>query len=184
VKFIPPNVTFRNDGNWPVFSQPGQLRAYMAQCGKGPMRCIYSPQPFCGDIEEHFDYVCQMVQYAKNLIFYIDEVDKFCSPGAMKGLYSAYWSRQENKHRLPPFSDLLDSGVALVMMSRMPSQVNIKVRNNCNEMRVFRIHESGVLDYFAAKIGSDAAEAISRLGDYEYVLWQDGKKFSIGGGRR
>ncbi len=132
--------------------------------------------------------VCRMARRAENLILYIDEVDQLCSPNGMMAQRSPYWNRPENKHRRPAFADMLDSGrhagIALVMISRMPAQVNRKVTANCQEMRVFRQSEPNVLSYFQDKAGKSMSDMLPKLGDYEYVLWQDGKRPIVAGGRR
>lgn len=187
VKFIPANVTFEQDG-WPVFSQPGELVKFLAaRTGSKQARCIYHPAELT-DPEEHFELVCRIVRRAGNLIFYVDEVDQFCSANGMMAQRSPYWNRPENKHRRPAFADILDSGrhagLALVTISRVPAQVNRKVTANAQEMRIFRQSEPNVLSYFADKGGKSLADMLPTLGDYEYVLWQDGKVPAVAGGRR
>lgn len=151
------------------------------------MRCVYHPKDG-GDVEEHFEYVVRIVLAAKDLIFYVDEVDMFCSANGMMAQRSAFWNRPENKQRRPSFSDLLDrgrhDGIALVAISRLPAQVHRKLTGNVQEMRIFRQSEPNVLRYFADKAGQSMAQMLPQLGDYEYVLWQDGREPVIAGGRR
>jgi hypothetical protein len=186
VKWIPPGVRFEKRG-WPVFSQPGQLRRFLAEHAGKPFQCIYSPAPFSGPVEEHWEHVGRMAIAAGNLVLYVDEVNMLCTPNGMVPLRSAYWSQPENQKRLPVISDLLNygrhAGVAMVMMSRMPSQVNRLLTQGCDEMRLFRQTEPGIIAYFRAKSES-ASTLLPTLKDYEYVLWQDGKEPVIAGGRR
>jgi hypothetical protein len=140
-----------------------------------------------GAIEEHWEHVGKMAIAAGNLVLYVDEVNMLCTPNGMVPLRSAFWSRPENQKRLPVISDLLNygrhAGVAMVMLSRMPSQVNRLLTQGCDEMRIFRQTEPGILAYFRAKSES-AAALIPTCGDFQYVLWQDGKEPIITGGRR
>lgn len=187
MKFIPPNVVFDAKG-WEVFTQPGELRTYLAaRTGNRAIRCIYNPIEG-GDTEEHFEHVCRMVAAVKNVVFLIDEVDLFCSPNGMMGQRSAFWQRPENKTRRPMFAEMLDRGrhlgIALVMLSRFPAQVHRKVTTNCQEMRLFRQDEPNVIAYYSDKLGGQHAARIPQLGDYEYLLWQDGRTPIVAGGRR
>lgn len=172
---------------WPVFSQPGQLRRFLIEHAGKPFQCIYSPAPMSGAIEEHWEHVGRMALHAGNLVLYVDEVNMLCTPNGMVPLRSAFWNRPENQKRLPVISDLLNygrhQGVAMVMMSRMPSQVNRLLTQGCDEMRLFRQTEPGIIAYFKAKSES-AAALLPTLQTYEYVLWQDGKNPVVQGGRR
>jgi hypothetical protein len=124
---------------------------------------------------------------AGNLILYVDEVNMLCTPNGMVPLRSAFWSRPENLKRDPVISYLLNygrhHGVAMIMLSRMPSQVNRLLTQGCDEMRLFRQTEPTILKYFRDKSES-AAALLPTLKTYEYVLWQDGKEPVVQGGRR
>jgi hypothetical protein len=186
IKFIPPSVKFEARG-WPVFDQPGKLRRFLlAHVGK-PFQCIYSPSKGGGPVEEHWECVGKMAIAAGNLVLYVDEINMLCTPHALIPLRSAYWARPENQKRQSALDELLNygrhSGVAMVMISRMPSQVNRLLTQGCDEMRVFRQTEPNVLKYFAAKSETTAA-LLPGLRDYEFVLWQDGKEPIVTGGRK
>jgi hypothetical protein len=191
IKWVPPSVHFEARG-WPVFRQPGQLKRFLTAHAGKPFHCIYSPaklipgQPSAA-IEEHWEYVGRMALAAGNLILYVDEVNMLCTPNSLMPLRSAYWSRIENKKRTPVMSELLNygrhQGIAMVMLSRMPSQVNRLLTQGCDEMRVFRQTEPNVLSYFADKSAAMSA-MLPGLGDYQYVLWQDGKTPVVSGGRK
>jgi hypothetical protein len=179
-------VQFERRG-WPVFDQPGKLRRFLTQKAGKPFQCIYSPMKMSGAIEEHWEHVGRMALHAGNLILYVDEVNMLCTPNGFVPLRSAFWSRPENLKRQPVIVELLNygrhQGVAMVMMSRMPSQVNRLLTNGCDEMRLFRQTEPGVVGYFRMK-SETAAAMLPGLKDYEFVLWQDGKEPITQGGRR
>jgi hypothetical protein len=186
IKFIPPSVKFEARG-WPVFDQPGKLRRFLLDHVNKPFQCIYSPGKGGGPVEEHWEYVGKMALAAGNLVLYVDEINMLCTPHALIPLRSAYWARPENQKRQSALDELLNygrhSGVAMVMISRMPSQVNRLLTQGCDEMRIFRQTEPNVLKYFAAKSETTAA-MLPGLRDYEFVLWQDGKEPVVAGGRK
>lgn len=128
-----------------------------------------------------------MVCAVKDVVFVVDEVDMLCSSASLRPMYSRYWSLPENKHRMPALQHLLNrgrhDGVAMVMMSRVPAQVNRLLTGMCDEMRIFRQSEPSVVDYFAAKSES-AARLIPTLKQWQYVLWQEGKTPVVAGGKR
>ena len=128
-----------------------------------------------------------MAIQAKNLILYIDEVNMLCTPNGLIPLRSAYWSQPDHKHKEPVISKLLNygrhQGIAMVMTSRMPAQVNRLLTDGCSEMRLFRSTEGLVLAYFRQK-SEAASNMLPGLRDYEFVLWQDGKEPIKQGGRR
>jgi hypothetical protein len=172
----------------PVFNQPGQLVKFLAaRTGDKPARCCYHPAPLT-DKDEHFELVCKIVRRAENMIFYVDEVDQFCTPTTMKPQGSTYWNHADRKGKRSEFDEMFDSGrhfgIAVVSLSRFPAQVARKITANSQEMRLFRQSEPTVIGYYADKIGRVQAECLPMLEDYTYLLWQDGREPVVAGGRR
>lgn len=168
-----------------MLHQPGELRRLLAsKMGKG-FRVVYVPMT--GEVEEHFELVAAMAMAAQNIVLYVDEIDLLCSPAGYQAPNSLFWSKDENKFRPRMLKEILNrgrhKGIAMVSMSRFPTQVHPAIRSQAREMRVFRSDDPNYVGHFASKDGRFAT-MLPALGDFEYVLWQDGREPVIAGGRR
>jgi hypothetical protein len=149
-----------------TFHQPGPLKAYLRERLRAPsLKILYQPRE--GDIAAHLESVTRIALATREVVYAVDEVDKFCSPS---------W--------LPPgLYDLVNYGrhsrVPVMCTSRRPAQVARELTSQCAEMRIFRMTEPLDVRYFAQLIGDATAAQLPQLGEYQYLRWTDDGKAEV-----
>lgn len=152
---------------WIIVHQPGELRALLAKnLNADKLRVIY--KPLSGDKEIHFRAATRLVldygKKSKGVIYFVDEVDKFCGPN------------EPLKTKCPPLYDLVEYGrhfkVSGGFTTRRPHSVSRSLTAQCGRLIIFRSTEPRDLKYFEEFIGS-AVKHLPRLGKYQYLLYVD-----------
>jgi hypothetical protein len=78
--------SFNGLSGWTHVSQPGELEDVLEENYDGAFRVIYTPRT--GKKEAHFEECAARVNACGRMVFAVDEVDTFMSPGFMpQGLY-------------------------------------------------------------------------------------------------
>lgn len=159
---------------WKIFSQPGELRAYLAtQIRADVLKVIY--KPLSGNKRWHFRTVSRIViEYArrtKGLIYGVDEIDQFCSP---------------SEPLEPELNEIVEYGrhrqMSVSCTTRRPHKVSRNLTAQCAEFRIFKTNEPRDKKYFEEFIGS-AVKELPRLGQYEYLRWVDTGECDVRGGK-
>ena len=109
------------------------------------------------------------------MILAVDELDK---------LSGARWGETR---MCPEFYHLVNYGrherVSMVATARRPKAVPAGYRGEA-EMRVFRLKESGAIEYFEEELGRDTAARLRSLAPFYYLhCVQDGDPIERGGPR-
>jgi hypothetical protein len=155
-----------------VFSQPGQLEAYLRVNRGRRFRILY--QPRSGNVQEHFRAVCTIVRAFGSMIFGVDELDMLCG---------SEWGA----NRMPDeFYHLVNYGrhckVSMLATARRPMSVARGFTSQCLQMRLFCMTERADLKYFEDYIGEEDARRLSALDKYQFLLWTgDGPAVLCGG---
>jgi hypothetical protein len=167
----------RHEGVLPgykLFSQPGEMEAYLRKNHNRRFRLLY--QPRAGDVQAHFQAVCTMVRAFGSMIFGVDELDALCG---------AKWGDS----RMPPeFYHLVNYGrhcrVSMLATARRPMSVARGFTSQCLQMRLFGMTERADLKYFEDYIGQEDAQRLAALQKYEYLHWTGDGPAALCGGRR
>ncbi len=156
-----------------VLNQPGALESYLRVNRGRRFRVLY--QPRAGNLDHHFQAVCRIVRAFGWMIFGIDELDLHCG---------ARWG----DHRMPPeFYHLVNYGrherVSMIATARNPKAVPRGYTNE-SEMRIFRTEERSYRDYFADRLGEEAAARLASLPRFSYLHKVGDRAPVVAGGRR
>jgi hypothetical protein len=163
-----------------VFHQPGELREFLRAHLRGPFRALYQPvvlppkilgerAPGLGD---HFAAVCQLVIATGRVIFAVDEVDRFTTPGSMPcGLEFLV---NQGRH----------VSVSLACTSRRPAQVARELTSQAHLFYIFRTTEPRDLSYLEEYVGREAAARLPHLGEYECLEWEETGGTRVTGGQK
>ena len=147
---------------WVIVTQPRELKKALEKNYGGKFRICY--QPRCGNLDEHFAAVCDVVKIVGWMIFAVDELDKLCG------------TRFGESRMCAGFYGLVNYGrhhrVSMLATARRPAQVPRGYTSECHEMRLFKLTEKRDLDYFAELIGSEA-DKLPSLPPYKFMYWDD-----------
>jgi hypothetical protein len=152
---------------WQIAHQPGELREIFAtNLNAEHLSVIY--KPLGGDKVTHFRAVTRLVlnygKLGRGVIYFVDEIDKFCSP------------HEPLKTGCPQLYDLVEYGrhfkVSAWFNTRRPHAVSRSLTAQVAEFRIFKTTEPLDKKYFEKSIGS-AVKELPRLGKYEYLWWTD-----------
>lgn len=169
---------------WVTFQQPGPLKDYLRTNRKRRFRVRYAPprpnvfadkrdSAQAGEAQ-HLIAVCQIVAVFGDMIFAVDEIDRFCDkngemPAALYAL--AHYGRHYR--------------VSMLCTARDPATLGINFRSQCEFLRIFRTDEDRYVQYFAGRIGKANAQRLRSLPQYHYLLWQSGtSEARVCGGKR
>lgn len=156
-------------GSYTVFEQPGSLRSYLRdRISGGRFRILYQPKQ--GEIAEHFEAVNCCAAACGNLVYCVDEMDKFTQPNWLP-FHLKQIANYSRHFRM-----------ALLFTSRRPTQIARELTSQCSEFWLFRNTEPRDLRYFREYIGEQALTELPKLRDWEYVSWcEDGSILKAGG---
>lgn len=157
-----------------LVTQPREAKRYLAANVGRRFRLLY--QPRAGDLDEHFQAVCDLVKAIGWCIFAIDELDKMCGDR---------WGT----HRMSPgLYHLVNYGrhcrVSMLATARTPVQVPRGFTSEVRQMRLFRMQENRYVKYFEEYIGRDNAERLRTLEPYTFLRWTGEGAAELCGGRR
>lgn len=141
-----------------VISTAAELEAYLRVNRGRRFRILF--QPRSGNLDDHFRAVCVLVRVCGFMIFAIDELDKLCG-------------QRWGDSRMPPeFYHLVNYGrherVSMIATARNPKAV-ARGYTAESEMRIFRVEERSYRDYFAERMGEEAAERLASLPRFFYL---------------
>jgi hypothetical protein len=148
--------------------QPSELVQVITRNWGGEFKVLYVP--LGGEQILHFEAVNEIVRKAGDMIYAVDEVDKFQSPAfAPPQLYELI-NYARHFH------------VAMIGTARRPAQVSKEYTFGLSEICSFNVTEPGDLDYFEKKIGHSGVLSLPSLGQYEYLRWMQDGRLSTGKG--
>lgn len=165
-----------------VFTQPGELRAFLRDHLNQPFRVLYQPAispPVWNEsqigpaptLQTHFNAVTQLVISCGSMIYAIDEIDR---------VSTASWAP-------PGLSYLINQGrhvrVSLAASSRRPAHIPRELTSQAHEFYIFKNTEPRDLAYLAEYLGSEATDQLRMLAPYVYLHWEETEGVQIGGGR-
>ena len=162
--------SFADLDGWTQCSQPGQLEDILEENFDGSFRVVYTPRN--GTKEQHFEAVCTRVNACGRMVFGVDEVDTFMSPGFMpEGLYNVM---NYGRH----------ARIAFIGTARNTVQVARQFTSNLTEIDIFCMTEPRYLKYFADTCGETVASEVPRLPQYSFIRWNTDGSYSISTGWR
>jgi hypothetical protein len=162
--------SFNGLSGWTHVSQPGELEDVLEENYDGGFHIIYTPRT--GKKEAHFEECAARVNACGRMVFAVDEVDTFMSPGYMpQGLY-----------------DVMNYGrharIAFVGTARNTVQVARQFTSNLTEIDIFCMTEPRYLKYFADTCGETVAAEVPLLPQYSYIRWNGNGEWSVDNGWR
>ena len=120
--------------------------------------------------EEDFDRCCLAVACCYDVLFVVEEADKFAPPGRSTAIR-------------PPFLALIEYGrhreISLWCATRFAGRLNQILRSQANRIVSFVQIEPAHRKWIEEAIGSELADKLPHLGQYEAIVWRDG--FAIRG---
>jgi hypothetical protein len=157
-----------------IVYQPREAKQYLMRNVGRRFRLQY--QPRSGDLDAHFQAVCDIVRIVGWCIFAIDELDKMCGDR---------WGT----HRMcPGLYHLVNYGrhcrVSMLATARTPIQVPRGFTSEVRQMRLFRMQENRYVKYFEEYIGSENAARLRTLEPYTFLKWTGEGEAELCGGRR
>ena len=157
-----------------LVTQPGEAKRYLAANRERRFRLLY--QPRMGDLDEHFQAVCDLVRVLGWCIFAIDELDKMCG-----NRFGTHFMCEGLYH-------LVNYGrhcrVSMLATARTPVQVPRGFTSEVRQMRLFRMQENRYVKYFEEYIGRDNAERLRTLDKYQFLKWDGESAAQLCGGRK
>lgn len=147
-------------------STPSTLKDYLRKNLKGEFRILYVPMK--GNLLAHWRAVGQLAYSAGNLILCIDEIGMLCKGGQFA---------VDCKGQDPILESIVHYGrhrnVQVVATTQLPTDVALRYRSLCCDIRMFKVDEPTHLSYLAEKIGWNTANQLPTLENFEYVVWLD-----------
>lgn len=145
------------------------LKQYLGERRAGQsFRVLY--QPSSGDILGHWRKVGVLAYATGDLFLGIDEL----------GLLSQYGNvMPDNKQgRRPILIELVHMGrhrqIKVSATAQRPSDMPLRYRALCEEMRIFRTSEKNDLTYIQERVGESATSKLPMLQKFCFVHWKDG----------
>lgn len=141
-------------------SSSEQLTEYLEQT-RGRWRIAY----FNTHLEDDFELLCRAAWSIGNLLFVIEEVDRFCNPGWISdSLFQIV-----NYGRHAPGGELAGSRpVDYLAVSRTPADVHRTLTRQAYEISCFTIAEPRDIDYLSRWVSRDFAEGLSSLPPFHH----------------
>lgn len=151
-----------------VVHTPSELKAYLRENFRKDFRVLYVPLK--GDIMAHWSQVGTLCYAAGNMMICIDEVGFLCEGGKL--------TPDVPKTGQPPvLFAILHFGrhrnIQVVATSQLPTDVALRYRSLCTDIRMFKIDEPTHLAYLGEKVGGRTVERLPSLEKYDYVVWTD-----------
>lgn len=141
-----------------VISTVSELADYLRVNRGRRFRILF--QPRSGSLDDHFRGVCLLVRVFGFMIFAIDELDMFCGSqwGRTRMPFELYQLVHFGRHEC----------VSMIATARDPKGVP-RAYTGQAEMRIFRVEERSYRDYFAERMGEEAAERLASLPRFFYL---------------
>lgn len=127
---------------------------------------LYVPQN--GNLLAHWRQVGQLAYSTGNLTLCVDEIGMICKGGQFA---------VDAKGQDPILESIVHYGrhrnVQIIATTQLPTDVALRYRSLCCDIRMFQVDEPAHLDYLAAKVGWNTANQLPTLEKFHYVVWLD-----------
>jgi hypothetical protein len=135
---------------------------FWAECYRktGAFRIIYRPaDPFSYD---EFDRVCAGIYHCGAVDFVCEDLMSYCGGSVHLG---------------SGFKTLLTAGrtrgCQVYLVTQRPYKIPREVTSQAREACIFQSHEPADVQYVKEAFGTEAAERMGRLGQYEFIHWHE-----------
>lgn len=142
-----------------IFHSVSDLKKFWLSCCYGDFRLIYRPPGDDDEIIEDVAEICTICLECKNLTLVVEELNIIF-----------------DKQRPPKeFNKMIfggrDPGIELIGVAQRPVGFGRKLTSQAKEFYVFCNREPDDVKYFRNNLGSEAAQAIRDLEQYQYLKW-------------
>lgn len=142
-----------------IFYSLAELKKFWLKVYAGPFRLIYRPLGDDSEIIEDVAEICTLCLACGNLTLVVEELNIIFDK------------------RRPPieFNKMIfagrDPGIELIGVAQRPVGFGRKITSQAKEIYVFYNREPDDVRYFKDNLGSEAAEKIRNLEQYQYLKW-------------
>lgn len=147
-------------------STPSALKAYLRENFRKDFRILYVPLQ--GNLLAHWRAVGQLAYSTGNLMLCIDEIGMLCDGGKFA---------VDCKGQDPILESIVHYGrhraVQVVATTQLPTDVALRYRSLCVDIRMFKVDEPAHVAYLAEKVGWETANRLPKLQEFDYVVWVD-----------
>lgn len=146
-----------------IFTDIGELHEFWGKNLDKKFKLIYQPlQP-----EEEFPAICNMAWACENLVFIVEEVDRFSDSFHLS--YEFANIVQRGRHR----------NITLIAISQRPYRVNRTLSSQVKELYTFQQSEPRDIAFLSEFIGQDV-EKVRNLPQYNYLHWSSPNTIEVG----
>jgi len=145
-----------------IIQDINQLIEYWGKNLNKNFRIVYQPlQP-----DDEFPAICDLVWACGNMVFVVEEIDRFCDSTHLSGEFANIVQRGRHKD------------ITLVAISQRPYRVNRTLSSQVKELYTFQQSEPRDIDFLSEFIGQDV-DRVRELPLYSFLHWQSGGKIVV-----
>lgn len=140
-----------------ILNSIDELKKFWRKCYTGNFRLIFRTIDHAIDFPE----VCKLVTACKNMTFVIEEADLYFNGGSCCRELNDIIFR--GRHY----------GINLIAVTQRPFGIGRGLTSQTKAFYIFRSNEPVDIKYFRDRCGSEIANQITKLGQYEYIEFFD-----------
>lgn len=142
-----------------------RLAQFWQQCYQGNFRLIYRTMTIDKETRlKEIDLISHLVWAAGDMTLCIEEFSGYCSANYTPDKLGQIVLM--GRHR----------NIELFGIQQRPYDLNPEIRSQVKEIYIFNTTEPGDIDYFRGLVGREVETMLPKLGQYQYLYWQDGSE--------